>query len=85
MVIGVIGVNGLCVINLVITEVLRKLECVTTQTPNMVEKNAKGNHWKQRDVIFTNAKVRGVSQWTQSYNIYNPRYNYQDILSMTIP
>ena len=61
MVTGVIGVNGLCVTNLVITEVLQKLEYVTILHPNMVETNAKGNHSKQKDVIFTNAKVRGIS------------------------
>ena len=76
MVIGVTGVNGLCVINLVITEVLLKLEYVTILHPNMVETNAKRNHWKQRNVIFTNAKVRGISQWTQSYNINNNKYNH---------
>ena len=61
MVTGVIGVNGLCVTNLVITEVLQKLEYVTILRPNMVETNAKGNHSKQKDVIFTNVKVRGIS------------------------
>ena len=61
MVTGVIGVNGLCVTNLVIMEVLQKLEYVTILHPNMVETNAKGNHSKQKDVIFTNAKVRGIS------------------------
>lgn len=76
MVIGVTGVNGLCVINLVTTEVLQKLEYVTILHPNMVEANAKGNHWKQRNVIFTNAKVRGISQWTQSYSINNNKYNH---------
>ena len=65
MVTGVTGVNGPYVINLVITEVLQKLEYVTILRPNMVETSAKGNHSKQRDVIFTNAKVRGIPQQTQ--------------------
>lgn len=62
MVIGVIGVNGLCVTSLVIMEVLQKLEYVTILHPNMVETNAKGNHWKQRHVIFTHAEVRVIPQ-----------------------